>query len=912
MGSLPALLLVASMTIGQASPSSDAPTTEPRLAPQAVSLAIEQLGAPDFEVRQRATMFLWQAGRAIEPALRRATESKNREVRLRAKSILDDFHYGVFADTPEDVAAIIRRYRREEPKTREVLWEQILSHASIETLIAITNNEPTAAQRQQVLERLEREGQVEEAVTLAEKWRGEYGSPEDLAKLDEFIRKQVPYFLAKRQFEKSESLLEQSATDSPGIRNWAAFLFLRGELDEKIDELNAQLVEATGPAQRSEIQTKLIHMLRVKGDEAGALAMARQQDAPDGSLIRGLLFDQREWTELAQRQNDILATDPNNIEALGFAAAYNRLAGNFDDFNKHVTAIRERAEKLFGGDSLGHCREALFLNGFTDEAIQLLTREDIADAFNVQIMRNQYADAFDLAGIGTTRESRDAWLGEILERPDRSKNWQSNFRIATQLAQILATVGEKQESVEMFEQLANSLKGNGEGTQWRQLAESELKAKMIEEAFEHAAQAYDKDRNGASITLLFVNHSSSAKTWWDIYSGLDPDEATRTRLARVRNLFYQRKDHDEVVAEIAKAHARVQALDVKHRSRVKWLHAIGETYQLHKEPEQARLCFESIAKEHAPAAIRMADMLAKQEEWIAASDWYHSAWQLDRQPYALYLYGEMLSKAGAEEAGRESKQLARLLPLGGAARYDGLAAHLAQRGLEDAAYEECELLRRCSTWSDLQMFHAIATLSQSVATDDPLRAAAYAEQRMLNCLQELWHFTDAGSYVRIPMEVHRDRAKGLLKGDEVSDAIVELQMCQRIWPADLNIPETFVPQLDEVLRTEAADELFNRSYELIDETCSIFPNSALHHNNAAWLAAKCKRRLDEALVHVNRAIELVPNEAQYIDTLGEVYFQQGKTDLAIDCAKQCVELEPNTSFYQEQLKRFQTSREQPE
>ncbi|HRX79309.1 MAG TPA: tetratricopeptide repeat protein, partial [Pirellulaceae bacterium] len=84
------------------------------------------------------------------------------------------------------------------------------------------------------------------------------------------------------------------------------------------------------------------------------------------------------------------------------------------------------------------------------------------------------------------------------------------------------------------------------------------------------------------------------------------------------------------------------------------------------------------------------------------------------------------------------------------------------------------------------------------------------------------------------------------------------------------------------------------------------------HNNAAWLAAKCKRRLDEALVHVNRAIELVPNEAQYIDTLGEVYFQQGKTDLAIDCAKQCVELEPNTSFYQEQLKRFQTSREQPE
>jgi tetratricopeptide (TPR) repeat protein len=237
---------------------------------------------------------------------------------------------------------------------------------------------------------------------------------------------------------------------------------------------------------------------------------------------------------------------------------------------------------------------------------------------------------------------------------------------------------------------------------------------------------------------------------------------------------------------------------------------------------------------------------------------------------------------------------------------------LAQRDFADAAQQECELLRRCSTWSDLQMFHAIASLSQAVGADDPVRAAAYSEQRMLNCLQELWHFTDQGSYVRIPLEVHRNRAKGLLKQHQLNEAIDELRMCQQIWPGELNIPEAFVPQLDEVGQTAAADELFNRAYELIDETCGIFPNSALHHNNAAWLAAKCKRRLDEALVHVDRAIELVPNEAQYIDTRGEVYFQQGKTDLAIECAKQCIELEPSTAFYQEQLTRFQAAQQQPE
>ncbi|MCA9121791.1 MAG: hypothetical protein H6822_07120 [Planctomycetaceae bacterium] len=909
MGSLPTLLLVATMTVTQAEPEQRA-----TLAPQAISTAIQQLGALDFEIRQRATMLLWQAGPTVEPALRRAAEGSDPEVRLRARSILDDFRFGVFADTPDDVAAIVRQYRREESKGRELLWEQLLSKASIKTLVAIATNEKSASQRRQILDRLQREDEIEYGVSLAESWRADYDSAEEVAKFDEFLRKQVPYFVIKQQFGKAESLLEQSATDGEGIRNWAVFLYLRGTIDEKIEELTLQAArQVDAPTTLAKTQTQLVHMLRIKGDERGALELARQLESTDSKLLQGLLFDQRAWEELASRQNAYLETDPSDkIEALGFAAAYNRLALNHEEFEQNIAAIKETAEKLFGGESLGHCREALFLNGFTDDAIRLLTRDDIADAFQVQIMRTQYADAFNLAGIGSTRQSRDAWLRGVLERPDRSKNWQSSFRIAVQLAQILATVGERHESIEMFEQLANSLKANGEGTQWRQLAESELRAKMVDEAFEHAAQAFDKDHEPTAITLLFVNHSTAAKIWWDIYRELEPGDDTRARLARVRNLFYKRKDHQEVIGEIANAHDRVMAFDVAHRARIKWLHAIGETYQVHQEPERAQRCFESIAAEHGPSAIRLADMLAKQEEWIAASDWYHTAWERDHQPYALYLHGEMLSKAGADDAGRQSKELARLLPLAGASRYDGLASQLAQRGLTEVATKECELLRRCSTWTDLHMFHAIATLSQSVAAKDPLQAAAYAEQRMLNCLQELWHFTDAASYVRIPFEVHRDRAKGLLEQDDISDAIGDLRMCQKIWPGDLNIPETFVPQLDRLLRTEAADELFDKSYELINEACNLFPNSALHHNNAAWLAAKCKRRLEDALAHANRALELVPNEAQYIDTLGEVYFQLDKNELAIDCAKKCIELEPNVTFYQEQLARFQAAQQQPE
>jgi tetratricopeptide (TPR) repeat protein len=913
VGSLQTFLIFVSAMIAQADSAQADAAQQPKISQPAIAVAIEQLGADTFEVRQRATDFLWQAGRDAKSALKLAAQSSDLEVSFRAKSILEDFRFGLFAETPEDVAKLVRRYRREQGRTRELLWGQILKLAPSETLVAMSNAEPNAKRRRHILSRLERDGDIEFAVSLAEQWRDSYVSPDEPARLNEFIRKQVPFYLAKRQFRKSESILEQSATDGPGIRNWAAYLLLQGKLDAKIDKLRGEV--ASSKDDQDELRIKLVHMLRVRGDVDDALAVARQLSNPDGALLRGLLFDLRQWGELAARQSDVLDLATSNarvdIEALGFAAAYNRLIGNKTAFTKHISSIREYAKQHDSGSKIEYCREAMFLNGFTDEAIQLLAREESVDAFNVQITRGQYFDAFETAGIGATRESRDAWLQGVLQRPDGSIQWKTNFQIATRLAQVLATTGEKEESLEMFDRLAGSIRNNRDATQMRQLAAAEVRAKMIDQAFEHAAAAFDKDRNSASISVPFTNHRTAAKTWWDIFIALDPSETTRERLARIRRLFFRSSKRTEVLDAIVATHARVRSLAPENRSRDKWLHAIGETYLLHQDEEAARQCFESIAKDHTPAAIRMGDLLRKEEQWGAAAKWYVDAWEHGDEPYTLYLQGEMLSKAGQNDAGTAAKRLARLLPLAGASRYDGLASPLAQRGFADVAQQECELLRRCSTWSDLSMFFAIASLEQAVKAEDPLRAAAYSEQRMLNCLQENWHFTDQASYVRIPFEVHRLRATGLMDQQKVNQAIAELQMCQQIWPGELNLPEAFVPRLDEAGKTEAADKLFARTYDLVEETCEMFPNSAMHHNNAAWLAAKCKRRLDEALSHVNRALELVPGEAQYIDTQGEVYFQLGDIDAAINCAKQCVKIDPQTNFYKEQLARFQAAKKQP-
>jgi len=136
-------------------------------------------------------------------------------------------------------------------------------------------------------------------------------------------------------------------------------------------------------------------------------------------------------------------------------------------------------------------------------------------------------------------------------------------------------------------------------------------------------------------------------------------------------------------------------------------------------------------------------------------------------------------------------------------------------------------------------------------------------------------------------------------------ALVEIEHSQKLLPGNSELAEHLVPELEQFGQSEAADELFDESFAFIEAICQRFPKSALHHNNLAWMSARCNRRLDDALYHVRRALELVPDSSSYLDTLGEVHFRRGEVQAAIRCAQRCLELEPQNKFFQEQLERFQ-------
>src|SRR5262249_13633618 len=100
----PCLLLALALCI-----RGSAPPATPQ--PFEIAKLIEDLGSDTFEERETASKKLKAAGRAAEPALTKAAQSKDTEVARRAKKILSDFRWGIYPDTPAAVVKLIRSYQ---------------------------------------------------------------------------------------------------------------------------------------------------------------------------------------------------------------------------------------------------------------------------------------------------------------------------------------------------------------------------------------------------------------------------------------------------------------------------------------------------------------------------------------------------------------------------------------------------------------------------------------------------------------------------------------------------------------------------------------------------------------------------------------------------------------------------------
>ncbi|MFN0017409.1 MAG: hypothetical protein ACKVP0_04060 [Pirellulaceae bacterium] len=853
-------LLVVSLLLTQA----ESPSAE------AIAKAVRDLAADDFKDREKATEFLWRAGPTAIPALEKAATSDDFEMKFRAQGILDKVRYGITPETPAEVAKMLETFRKGDITVKQSILLKLKDKGETKTILQLLRVE-----KDPTFQRI-----------AGELFRNE-------------LDRMLPAVIAKRDYDQVEELLTQSALQDSTMQRLAAFWVIRGKAEDQAAKLRESLEKRDDPVARRQ----LVWLLRAKGDLPGAVAIAEK--LTDKELTIGLAMESRDWKTAARLEQEMLGPFDPPLPEMIRLLTWQRLAGNQAEADKSAAALQKRAAENVG--SVWLSAKGLLLNERANEGIDAL-RKDIPDiAFRLLAYRGDFEGALKLAGAEPGTVFTRDWYNKLPSQEKTTINIH-RFTYAADIMRQLHWLGRKEDAANLRKlllEIADEPENrnlNGRVT----LASMELRAGMEDEALEDAANALNQPGGRSILARYFPRHYGYSNLWWDFLRQQNPTQSSRETLIMLQQLLRATskqpplKGWEEVVT---KAADKVGALDQVQRGQ--WLLMLAETCELNGRRDLALKHAKAAAEEVPAAGLTYGRLLEADKQHEAAAAACLKVWELDvSQALPLYHCGKSLIAAGKVEEGKQKLEMASMLCLDAAARRN-LAFGLHERGLSEDALPHYELALRTGPPESWAASNAAENIGNLIAKTDPLRAADLWERLQLYLLTPSANPSEFEPLLDIGRLVHKTRARGLLEAGKKDEALVEMKLCEQISPGNIDLAEDMVPLLKAKGFAADADVLYQRAYAVHASLAQKFPESPALRNNVAWLCAVSHQRLEEALTHAQKAVELSPNAPSYLDTLAEVHFHQGDRAKAVEFGKKVLELAPSNKLFAERLKHFE-------
>lgn len=886
---------------------------------QQVRLAVETLASPRYDARQVATEQLWKLGTPAIPELRRAATHKNREIRERAKYVLQNLEQGIAYDTPRDILAEVQRFRIGDVDDRRFALRTLETAHQPRIILGLLRTERDERLRVEWLEILE-------AAVQKTLLHGDLAEVEtalrDAATDDVWIRHWVTYLATRGQLDAEFEREHQQVGDSAESCRWRLLSYLsraRGDLTEA-RRFAAQAEAAAQAAAKVPLQ------VTGKGEQAIARVMPAEEPA---DLEWQLLLEAQDWAGAAARLQAKIGQDPAAVnrdpEILGFAAAYHRLAGGepqFQDTCRQLVRTADDAEATLKNldprrgdvekdliERQWFAGKALLLNGQQTLAIPILRRHHSAFAFEYLAHQQRYREAFEIAGVPYPDGFKREWFGEVVKATAAADDeGRQKFAIAMHALRQLYFLGYRSDAVAWLKEVAEGTAKDTGTVRRRMLLDTAVKLGQRELAIQLAALTLEREGSPAALSLLYSGRAEMATVWWEFFREKYGRETLAQSLARIDRclLVGSRWEIDELrrIAQEFDAHVP-QLVEPK---RAEWWHALAETALLYGERDSAVKWWEKAAAFSSVDTLRLGDWYSEQKDWSRAADWYRRTLDFDAlKPLPRFLYGQSLLKAGKVDEGQRMIDVALWLPLGNAESRRELAMGMKERGYRAESLLQFEWIMRTAEPGEQDVVEAHKQIGNSVYQQEPLRGADSWRRMVHCCLRSKWGFVDANGYVQIPFLVHKTRAIGLARAGQGAAASEEARRGLDVSPLNIELAEELIPELQKVGQGEAADQLFQASVTPLRQLVRDFSGCATLHNNLAWICARSSRDLDEALQHVQEALRLEPKSSAYLDTLAEVQFRRGAIAAAVEAAEECVRLDSRNQHYQEQLARFRAA-----
>lgn len=843
---------------------------------------IEDLGSESYPVRVRASYALWEMGAEVEDLLAEAAGSEDPETSLRAEELLRKIQLGILPDSPEEVVALVTRYDLAKPSERVKIirdlkrlraWRQVLKMHALE-------RDP---------ETLRRIGPEMAGVST-------------MAARDALVGEEP-------DFDEARSLLELGRPEPGQLMALADFHRVRGTLADELKKA-AKLQGQPGSLWRY-----ILH------SAAGNRKEARQEAEALGdelAVARLKLLDGDPLDWIARAPVPSGEIPPTSL------SAYRRAAkGIWNDrdvpegFTKElVSSIRSNFDDE-SWLSLG----VLYAIGEPRRADSLLAQLSPPTAFLILDSAERVDEALEVLDLDPRDPDYRGWVKErfetIQERPDRSED--ALLEVA-QIGGFLERRGLHHELHEAF--VGPLVELSKADPEWFIEVASELGSGYSSISIFRpvlAACAEFAKNDGQRWELVrkrIFGDSDHIEGLWESVTKFDPELSHAERLTLMARLFGRLPADGSEDKWWAWEMGRLDPGQKReHAERLGLLLSVSALASLAER-------FVTVADLVREADLTLEDLGPYSNEFRFASyeifclgsvgRWNDVAdrWRVlvDRDPTRpmnqAYLAGA-LRLAGREDEAVVHDEMAERLALGD----PGTMVSIGQAYASSVDFERAmEWWMRAATQSVEidQNFYAAALLSaeESKQRGEWKLAASLGEMSLLYMVMKGEVSKQPNLFSRGRLEITMARAFSRIE-DHRELAVKALTRCHADGPTDGSMADFFFPGLREVGLTDLHDQWFEETWVFLEQVLEKYPKSHNTMNSAAWTAARANRRLEEARGLLEKALQMKPNQAAYLDTMGEIHFAKGDREEALRWSQRGVKSEPGDETLLRQFERFQ-------
>ncbi|MDP3851866.1 MAG: hypothetical protein Q8Q59_15285 [Luteolibacter sp.] len=847
-----------------------------------IDALVRGLADENFRNREKATRELWELGEKALPALKEAAASSDPEQAVRAQDLLRKIQLHITPDTDPSVISLVERYGSATPGEKAALlgkmrgkraWRQILKLYAAETdaefrekLRPSMNVVAVRAARQRLLQN-------------------------DAAGAREF--------------------LEMAPADAAGLLALAEFHRSHGTLEAELELAN------THKGRKAAAWRLALH--RAAGNPAAAREAAIAAGEPRiAAAMAALVGDPLPWLrEIQQQPKDFpLAAHYASIAAKRWLAQKGRPA-DLEPLMRALTS-RNSAER----DS---AMSALFLLGEADAAETALVKSQPLDAFLYFEALERIPEALQALGLDPKKPDYKPWVEK---------------RIATLLDDDIENQHEASSDEAEILNLARFLERRGLHEQasavfsgpLAAMAEKDLNAfvdflgklfAIIPETTDHVRYAPRLARNiGVSwagedqgrwedLVVAACGDDDRTGDWWDWLKEIKPDSDRVERFDAMLALFGIGPDPRGLRTRwlgLLWKSAEAAAPSERTIMAARIADLADETGDVatclkaweQMSPEGREEIFWGKQIIHFSAVERWDDAAKVILKQISAITEAQQQPEADQHAYAA----AALREAGDKEQAATHERWADRLNLGNATVAIKIGnGHAYGRDYPRAAEWYARAAIQADPDSDefvlAMKLHAEALQGQ----EKWLENAAISEVVAACYSLSTYPAGNQLPFMRQRMQADMARALSRLKSDR-SGAIATLAKCHRTFISDGSLADVFFPALRKAGLQQEHDTWFKESWDRISKIISRYPDSDNTLNTAAWFAARALRQLDAAEKHLRKAIAANPEQAAYLDTMGEIQFARGNRAKALEWSVKAVNFAPADSMLRRQQQRF--------